>query len=68
MACVTLADGPRMVANIVDCDFDKLKCEQPVKVVFEPTVGGPPLPMFTPAQVRIGPGRRVCLAGDRGRM
>ena len=49
MAYVTLAEGPRMVTNIVDCDFDKLKCEQPVKVVFKPTEGGgPPLPMFTP--------------------
>ena len=28
MAYVTLAEGPRMVTNIVDCDFDKLKCEQ----------------------------------------
>ena len=27
MAYVTLAEGPRMVTNIVDCDFDKLKCE-----------------------------------------
>ena len=49
MAYVTLAEGPRMVTNIVDCDFDKLKCEQAVKVVFKPTDGGPPLPMFTPA-------------------
>ena len=49
MAYVTLAEGPRMVTNIVDCDLDKLKCEQPVKVVFKPTDGGPPLPMFTPA-------------------
>jgi hypothetical protein len=39
-----------MVTNIVDCDFDKLKCEQAVKVVFKSTEGdGPPLPMFTPA-------------------
>src|SRR3979411_512284 len=37
MAYVTLAEGPRMVTNIVDCDFDKLKCEQAVKVVFKPT-------------------------------
>ena len=49
MAYVTLAEGPRMVTNIVDCDLDKLKFEQPVKVVFKPTDGGPPLPMFTPA-------------------
>jgi uncharacterized OB-fold protein len=46
---VTLAEGPRMLTNIVDCDFDKLKCDQPVTVVFKPTDGGPPLPMFTPA-------------------
>jgi uncharacterized OB-fold protein len=31
MAYVTLAEGPRMVTNIVDCDLDKLKVEQPVK-------------------------------------
>jgi uncharacterized OB-fold protein len=49
MAYVTLAEGPRMVTNIVDCDFDRLKCEQAVKLVFKPTDGGPPLPMFTPA-------------------
>ena len=50
MAYVTLAEGPRMVTNIVDCDFDKLKVEMPVKLVFKPTEGGgPPLPMFTPA-------------------
>ena len=46
---VTLAEGPRMLTNIVDCDPDKLKCDQPVTVVFKPTDGGPPLPMFTPA-------------------
>jgi hypothetical protein len=46
---VTLAEGPRMLTNIVDCDLDALKCDQPVTVVFKPTDGGPPLPMFTPA-------------------
>ena len=49
IAYVTLAEGPRMVTNIVDCDLDKLKVEMPVKVVFKPTEGGPPLPMWTPA-------------------
>ncbi len=49
IAVVELDEGPRMMTNIVDCDFDKLKCEQPVKLVFKPTDGGPPLPMFTPA-------------------
>ena len=49
VSLIQLAEGPRMVTNIVDCDFDTLKCEQAVKVVFKPTDGGPPLPMFTPA-------------------
>jgi uncharacterized OB-fold protein len=38
-----------MMTNIVDCDFDKLRIGQDVKVVFKPTEDGPPLPMFTPA-------------------
>jgi hypothetical protein len=37
-----------MLTNIVDCDFDKLKVGQAVKVVFKQTDGGPSLPMFTP--------------------
>jgi uncharacterized OB-fold protein len=49
IAYVTLAEGPTMMTNLVDCDFDKLRIGQPVKVVFKPTDGGPPLPMFTPA-------------------
>ncbi len=49
MAYVTLAEGPSMMTNIVDCDFDKLRIGQAVTVVFKPTDGGPPLPMFTPA-------------------
>ena len=46
---VSLDEGVTMMTNIVDCDFDKLKCDQAVTVVFKPTDGGPPLPMFTPA-------------------
>ncbi len=42
-----LREGPRVATNIADCDFDKLRCEQAAKVVFKPTDGGPPLPMFT---------------------
>lgn len=49
LAYVTLAEGTTMMTNIVDCDFDKLKIGQSVKVVFKPTDGGPPLPCFTPA-------------------
>ena len=49
IAYVTLDEGLTMMTNIVDCDLDKLKCGQAVKVVFKPTDGGPPVPMFTPA-------------------
>ena len=48
MAYVTLAEGPTMMTNIVDCDFDALKVGQAVKVVFVPSEGGAPVPMFTP--------------------
>ena len=49
IAYVTLAEGPTMMTNIVDCDLDALSIGQRVKLVFKPTQGGPPLPMFTPA-------------------
>jgi uncharacterized OB-fold protein len=46
IAYVTLAEGPTMMTNIVDCDFDKLSIGQAVNVVFKETEGGPPVPMF----------------------
>ena len=46
---VTLEEGPSMLTNFVDCDFDKLKIGQSVKLKFMPTEGGPPVPMFAPA-------------------
>ena len=49
IAYVTLAEGPTMMTNIVDCDLDRLAIGQKVKATFKPTDGGPPLPMFTPA-------------------
>ena len=49
LAYVTLGEGPTMITNLVDCDFDKLKIGQKVKVVFKPSEGGPPVPCFTPA-------------------
>ena len=48
IAYVTLAEGPTMMTNIVDCDFDKLSIGQAVSVVFKDTEGGPPVPMFRP--------------------
>jgi uncharacterized OB-fold protein len=49
IAYVTLAEGPSMMTNIVDCDLTKLQIGQDVVLKFVPTEGGPPMPMFTPA-------------------
>ena len=49
IAYVTLDEGPTMLTNLVDCDFDALRIGQRVKVVFTPTDGGSPAPTFTPA-------------------
>jgi uncharacterized OB-fold protein len=48
IAYVTLKEGPTLQTNIVDCEIDKIKIGQKVKVVFKPTDGAP-LPFFTPA-------------------
>jgi uncharacterized protein len=49
IAHVTLAEGPTMLTNIVDCDTDHVRIGQPVTVVFQETDNGPPVPMFKPA-------------------
>ena len=49
IAYVTLAEGPTMMTNIVDCDLDSIKIGQAVRLVFKPSEGGAPVPMFTPA-------------------
>lgn len=49
IAYVTLPEGPTMLTNIVDCDFDALQIGQPVSVTFTDTDDGPPVPMFRPA-------------------
>ncbi|MNC86563.1 hypothetical protein D3C83_22350 [compost metagenome] len=46
---VTLAEGPTIMTNIVDCDLDAIKVGQTVRLVFKPSEGGPPVPMFAPA-------------------
>jgi uncharacterized OB-fold protein len=48
IAYVTLDEGVTMMTGLVDCDFDALRIGQPVRVVWTPTDGGPPVPMFTP--------------------
>ena len=49
IAYVTLDEGITMMTNLVDCDFDRLKIGQRVRLVFTPTDGGAPVPTFTPA-------------------
>ncbi|HSD55503.1 MAG TPA: Zn-ribbon domain-containing OB-fold protein [Burkholderiales bacterium] len=46
IAYVTLDEGVTMMTNIVDCDLDAIRIGQRVRVVFKPTEGGPPVPMF----------------------
>ncbi len=49
MAYVELAEGPKMLTNIVDADPDSLSVGQKVVVTFVKTEGGPPVPVFKPA-------------------
>lgn len=48
IAYVKLEEGPMILTNIVDCDVDEIKIGMPVSLVFKPSDGGPPIPMFTP--------------------
>ena len=50
VAYVTLAEGPTMLTNLVDCDFDALAIGQEVRLKFSPSEGGPPVPTFTIAE------------------
>jgi len=48
IAFVTLAEGPTLLTNIVDCDLDGLAIGQPVVLRFEERDGAP-TPVFRPA-------------------
>ena len=48
IAYVTLDEGVTMLTNLVDCDFDRLRIGDPVRLVFKPAAGGEMIPMFTP--------------------
>ncbi|HXN43364.1 MAG TPA: Zn-ribbon domain-containing OB-fold protein, partial [Xanthobacteraceae bacterium] len=50
VAYVTLAEGPTMLTNLVDCDFDALAIGQAVRLKFSPSDDGPPVPTFTIAE------------------
>lgn len=49
IAIVTLDEGVRMMTNIVQCDPEKLRCDQPVEVVFDDDRSAEiSIPMFRP--------------------
>ena len=48
IAYVTLAEGPTMLTNVVDCDLEALHVGQSVRVAFADTKNGPAVPMFRP--------------------
>lgn len=49
LALVDLAEGPRLMTNIVDCDPDSVRIGQKVRFVFRAVAdGSPPLPLCVP--------------------
>ncbi len=48
IAYVTLDEGVTILTNLADCDLDTVRIGDRVEVVFKPTEGGPPVPMFKP--------------------
>jgi uncharacterized OB-fold protein len=48
IAFVTLAEGPTIMSNIVECDFDALRIGQEVELIFVPAEDGAAVPMFRP--------------------
>lgn len=43
---VRLAEGPKMISNLVDCPLDEIRIGMPVEVVFEPISDAVTLPKF----------------------
>ena len=48
IAYVTLAEGPTMMTNLVDCDVDAIRIGQALRLVFKPSQDGTMVPCFTP--------------------
>jgi uncharacterized protein len=51
LAYVELAEGPRLLTNVVDCDPDDVHIGLPVTAVFHPTGEGQALPRFVPTPI-----------------
>jgi len=50
LAYVTLDEGPTIMTNIVDSDFDAIAIGRPVTLVFKPSENGQQIPMFALAE------------------
>lgn len=48
VACVELAEGPRITTNIVDCPLDQIRIGMPVTVVWDDVTPEVTLPKFRP--------------------
>jgi uncharacterized OB-fold protein len=49
VACIELAEGPRLMSNIVGIPPDQVRCDMPVEVVFEEITDEISLPKFKAA-------------------
>jgi uncharacterized protein len=49
LAYVELAEGPRIMTNIVECDVESVRIGQAVELIFHDTGQGTALPRFRPA-------------------
>ena len=47
-AVVDLEEGPRMMTNVVDCEFDALEVGMPLEVLFQETAEDVTIPVFRP--------------------
>lgn len=50
LALVDVAEGPRMISNVVECDLKELKNGMPLEVVFEDVSENVTLPKWKPAK------------------
>jgi hypothetical protein len=48
-AIVDLAEGPRMMTNVVDCPFEELQVGMPLTVAFQPISDDFTIPVFVRA-------------------
>jgi len=49
LAFITLDEGPTLLSNLVNCEPGTLAIGQPVRVLFRPSDGEYPVPVFEPA-------------------